>query len=331
MVRKKTFAEKMFESHLQQLRRVHDARGQAGLRKLYSDALKDLRAQLASAPAQQQAATQVQLRAMIAQIEGVLTVLGRNLGKHLEDVGALASELGARHGVDEYKRLSKHFTGTTPVLQLDNAAVFKGMVADVDQSLLRRYRRQTQTWALGAIGEMERKLAVGALAGKPLHDMITDVTKAGGMLDGERWKAERIVRTEMAYAHGASKFSAMKRTAADLGERKMMKKLIATFDDRTGDDSFLVHGQAVPLDQPFAWKHKRQGQWVVDEYQHPPNRPNDREVVIPWDAEWEEMAGFEAPLTRAELRAARPTRWRDTIGVQIPPGHNPGKPYRRAS
>ena len=139
--------------------------------------------------------------------------------------------------------------------------------------------------------------------------------------EGERWQSERIVRTESHYAHQSAKHRSIELTAKVLDE-PLWKRLIETFDDRTGDDSFLLHGQTVPADKPFRWKHKKQGRWIVTDFMHPPNRPNDRGVMIPWDPTWKPMRG-EKPLTQAQLRAARPTRWRKTPGVEIPPSHNP--------
>ena len=49
-------------------------------------------------------------------------------------------------------------------------------------------------------------------------------------------------------------------------------QLVAVFDDRTGEDSKFVHSKVRRLMEPF---HDR-----VRDYQHPPNRPNDREVVV---------------------------------------------------
>ena len=322
----KTFADKLLEAHLLQLQRHVQRNGVKGLDRLYKEARADLYDQLTRVGGPlSETPTAIQLRAMLAQMDAPLEALSGRIHRHLRDVAGTAAELGARHGVDEFKRLEKHFTGTTPVLPLEEAAVLGDLVSDVDASLLRRHQLVTNTWGASAIANMERALSVGTLAGKPLMGLIDDVMKKGGVLDEERWKAERIVRTESAYAHGNSKFQAMKRTQEDLGI-VLHKRLISTFDDRTGDDSFLQHGQTVPVDKPFSWKHKKGGAWVVTTYMHPPNRPNDREVVIPWDPEWDETAQ-EKPLTKSELNSARPTRWRKKAGVEIPPGHKPGKSY----
>jgi hypothetical protein len=319
------FAVRLFERHLSQLKRHMLRNGVKGLDRLYKEARADLYEQLLRAGGKaSKTPTAIQLKAMIAQVDGILKTLGNRVYQHLQNIGKTSAQLGAKHGVDEYKILAKHFTGTEPVLPLERAATFANLVSDQNASLLRRYQLVSQTWTTSAIHAMEQSLAVGTLAQKPLEDLIDLVMKKGGILDGERWKAERIVRTETSYAHGSTKFRTMKQNQEDLGI-EMHKRLIATFDDRTGDDSFLVHGQTVPVDQPFRWKHKRRGVWVVDEYMHPPNRPNDREVVIPWDPKWEETES-ERPLTISELRNAPPTRWRDTVGVKIPPGHKPGKP-----
>lgn len=321
----RTFAERLIEAHLKQLERHVHRNGVKGLEALYKEAKADLYDRLHAVGPLSEAATATQIRAMLAQVEGVLEVMGGRIFRHLQDTAGTAATIGARHGVDEYKRLAEHFTGTAPVLSLDRAAIFRNLVGDATSSLLFRHQLQTRTWTASAISSMERSLSVGAMAGKSLEAQIKDVMGAGGILEEERWKAERIVRTENSYAHGNTKYRAMKRTEEDVGP--MHKKLIETFDDRTGDDSFLVHGQTVPLNQPFSYKHKRLGKWVVTQYQHPPNRPNDRAVVIPWDPSWEESAEEKA-LSKAELNAARPTRWRKSPGVEIPPGHRPGKPYK---
>jgi hypothetical protein len=212
------------------------------------------------------------------------------------------------------------------VIDIDVPAVLAGLIKDVESSLLRRHSIQSRTWSLNALRQIEETLSVGAMAKKPMGQITKEITAKTGLLAQEEWRAERIVRTEMAYAHGAAKHESMTRTRDEV-EPRLHKCLLETFDNRTGDDSFLLHGQMVPVDKPFSWKHKRGGQWVVTEFMHPPNRPNDRSVAIPWDPEWK-LTKTEKPLNRAELAAAGPTKWRKKVGVKIPPGHKPGKPYR---
>jgi hypothetical protein len=63
---------------------------------------------------------------------------------------------------------------------------------------------------------------------------------------------------------------------AQLGD--MLKILSATFDERTAADSYAVHGQIRRPEEAFqSW---------FGLYQHPPNRPNDREVVVPHRMSW---------------------------------------------
>jgi len=322
------FTKRLFELHLNQLQRHVRKNGVKGLESLYKEAKADLYDRLLQAGGSSATTpTALQLRAMIAQVDAVTESLGKNLNSHLKDISKSASEMGARHGIDEFKKLEKHFTGNVPVLQIETAAQLKGLVKDTTSSLLRRYSLASSVWSNQAIQDIEQAMSVGSMAGKPTNDIIQEVMGKTGILEQERWRAERIVRTETAFAHGRSKYDAMKRTSEELGEKKLYKRLIETLDNRTGDDSFVLHGQTVPIDEPFRWKHKRAGSWVVTEYQHPPNRPNDRAVVIPWDPSWEETSG-ERPLTRAELNTAPPTRWRKKAGVEIPPGHRPGKPAR---
>lgn len=98
-----------------------------------------------------------------------------------------------------------------------------------------------------------------------------------GLFVRHRGWAERIVRTEgmSAMNAGALEEIVEQRTRfPDLG-----KKLVETFDKRTARDSYVAHGQV-----------RAPGDYFTDgagrRYLHPPGRPNDRAVVIPWRAEW---------------------------------------------
>lgn len=321
----KTLATKAFLAHYDQLKRHVDRNGVRGLEKLYRESRGELLARIRKAGKRKDSVDHETLRALLKQVDEVMGAMEAGLEEHLADAGKKAVELGVKHGADEYRALAKHFTGTTPIVNVDVPATFRGLVKDVDSSLLRRYRLQSRNWSTSAISQMERKLSISAATGKSLEDVVDDLLGVDGF-EGERYRAERIVRTEMAYAHGNAKLRSLEGIGEEL-DQPMFKRIIETFDDRTGDDSFVLHGQTVPIGEPFTWKTKRRGSWVVLEYMHPPNRPNDRAVVIPWDPSWEETAQ-DAPLTLGELRGAPPTRWRKKVGVEIPPGHKPGKSYR---
>ena len=77
-------------------------------------------------------------------------------------------------------------------------------------------------------------------------------------------------------AYNRAGWEAIRSADEDLND--MVKILAATFDDRTGSDSFAIHGQIRRPEQAFEW-------WD-GLYQHPPNRPNDRETVVPHRISW---------------------------------------------
>lgn len=326
-----TFAERVFLQHLDELSRLINRRGIKGLDRLYLQARSDLTSEIRKFRPGDNRVEPATLRAMLAQVEAVLARTGRGLEANLKDVGKTASEMGASHGIREFKLFTTRFEGTTPVLRIEAPALFSGLIEDVDSSLLTRYQLQSRTWTPSAIANVERVLTSSSMIGQGTERVVTDVQAA---LDTERWKAERIVRTETAYAHGTAKLAAMTETAKEL-KIKLYKRLIENvsngrgLDDRIGDDSLLIHGQTVPLDKPFTFKKRVRGAWQTVAFMHPPNRPNDRAVVIPWDPEWdaEEQNEVERPLTISELKSAPPTRWRKTTGVKVPPGHKPGKSY----
>lgn len=320
------YARDIFKAHLDELNTHVEKFGVGGLDKLYDRARAELGRQAAKLGPKSSPIAAASVGVMKDQVHAVLQTLGGDLQKHLLDTSRGAAELGIQHASAEMGMLGEVFEagsgqGPFPIVAVEGPAIAAGLT-DADPSLLRRHSAKSGAYSSAVIGEAEQQIAVSHMIGKPLHETIDDVQK---LIDDSRWKAERIVRTEGAYLHGAAKQATLTAVEKD-SPTKLYKRIIETFDDRTGDDSFLIHGQTQEVGKPFSYKRRSKGGWKLILFAHPPNRPNDRATMIGWDPSWDETE-LERPLSLSELRAARTTRWRKTVGVKIPPGHVPGKPY----
>jgi hypothetical protein len=120
--------------------------------------------------------------------------------------------------------------------------------------------------------------------------MEDEITEQSPFLQGApaHWAA-RIVRTEAMGAYGRASWESIREADDELED--MVKIISATFDDRTASDSYATHGQCRRPDQAF--------QTWYGFMQHPPDRPNDRGVVVPHRVSWK-IPPYLAPRERAE-------------------------------
>jgi hypothetical protein len=103
---------------------------------------------------------------------------------------------------------------------------------------------------------------------------------------GRQWMVDRIVRTEVATVHSSTTMAAL--LEEDEPEDPMLKKLVAIFDKATALDSKLLHGQTRRVRDLFTdVVHGKM-------FDAPPNRPNDREIVIGWRASYGDASFFDA-------------------------------------
>lgn len=229
---------------------------------------------------------------------------------------AIASSLG--HTVDAVSHLEEAFTGIAQPLRLRQALVFDNVARGVQSSLLRQHLTSVDRYGASMIGEIEQTMATGMVAGFTQWDMVNALTGFAGprgqvsmsarVVNGrvERLAEEeipeglftryrswawRIVRTETSHAYNEARLAGLIEMRAEMPD--LAKKILATFDQRTAYDSIVVHGQIRPLDGLFTDGLGRQ-------YQRPPGRPNDREVLIPWRSRWPETPST-APLTPAQV------------------------------
>jgi hypothetical protein len=272
--------------HRAQLAGLMEKRGVGKMQRLYRDAEAEVSRKLRELVRRGRGDTFTahHYRMVLVQVRDGVHQFEQNLAAHMGREGRTAGLLAHRHLIKEVKAASKTFAGHTPVLRAEQAAVAKGVFNQEEPSLLRRFQSSVRLYGPPTIKKVEGQMALAMTSGENVGEAIDRVTTA---IAGERWRAERIVRTEMSYSYGVVKQASMEGLRTELP--RLQKKLVATHDDRTGADSLQLDGQTVEVNHPFVWQVKNAKgipTGEVKRYMQPPNRPNDREIVIPWRPEW---------------------------------------------
>lgn len=214
------------------------------------------------------------------------------------------------------KKLEEDFTGISRPLNLEQAANQNELIQGTNSSLLSRHQASAQRYGDALVRNFESVLQQGYITGMTNHEVISRIVEAGklgGKNAASLWAenpssfpeptsfmkkkywAERIVRTETAFAYNRAGYDTIQAgKAQDFPD--MQKKILATFDNRTAPDSIAVHGQIREADENFVDGAGR-------EYLHPPGRPNDRETVVPWRPAWAETPAT-APTPPGEAAKA---------------------------
>ena len=272
-----------------------------GLRKLYDEALSELQARMKKLRVKPQpgapprvtvAFSTTQAKAVRAQLQdGIDTLTRMAQGFHEEAVRAACTS-GVRDTIRQVRGLEWYYRGVAAPLAVEEAAVFHGLVEGVHASILRQHPESSiRAYGMDLIETWESYLGRAVLAKTPYEEVVDRVVDAAaepGLLSGdnygaptfERWRGERIVRTETLYAYNGAKQRTLEEVR-DTDFPDLMKTARATFDDRTSPDSYPVDGQIRELDEDF-----EDGEGRL--YLHPPGRPNDREVELPWRRSWAE-------------------------------------------
>jgi hypothetical protein len=261
----------LVDLHRRQLFGVIEVRGVGRMQKLYADSRVDLEDKLRRlARAGKGQTFQAQhLRLVLAQVADAIRGLETGLVDHMQATGRVAGNLAPRHLTNMVGTLEGRYGRMTPVVQAAQAAVVRNVYPGIAPTLLDRYRSSARRYGPQALGSIREGLARSIVQGEGVD--------------------------EMSWTYGVSNQRSMEELRPAVP--KMQKRLVATFDDRTGKDSEALNGQTVPVDQPFVWVVKNDHgvpTGKVVRYMQPPNRPNDRECVIPWLPAWG-TAGLAEP------------------------------------
>ena len=267
------------------------------LKKLYEQAVQELEVKLAglvrggAAPFSMQ-----QARSMLAQAKAGLVRTSIEMGQSLNSQVIKAQEASARSLIRSIKRMEKAASGSVVQLPIEQASRFAGVVDKRKSSLLKLHAASMAKYGAGVVGKIEQAIAMSLLKGEAGYSAVKRVAETMGQ---EWWKAERIVRTETAWAYNATHADAVGEASKAFPDLMMRWVEYVTdvtlqkMDTRVGDDSVALHGQlarsgtyfVMPLVHPVPTMKispsLRNQQWLF-----PPNRPNDRAVLQPWRPGW---------------------------------------------
>lgn len=245
--------------------------------------------------------TEARLAAYQAQVRVVAKHAEQRVGREVTSQTRRAVKRGLEGAVKIVGAMERAHRGSAVTLGLEKAQVLDSLSKRRMGSLMMRHASSLDAYGRRMILRMEREIMTGLLLGEEQWRIVERLTGIGigrnraGMFEGEAWRARRIVRTEVAYAHNVVQLDAIVEARREFPD--MAKKIVATFDRRTAADSVYVHGQIRDVGELFTDGAGRQ-------YEHPPGRPNDREVIIPWRKAWKETP-YTQPRPAEEVAAAK--------------------------
>lgn len=289
--------------------------GQKRLRRLLEDAHRDLTRRLRQARGLKgpgkESFTIAQMEMTLRQIKSVIADLNREMKNVITGEAKSVASNAAGDAIEFMRRAERKYHGIGAVLPIKEARMMDRVAQRTNASVLRRLSMSQQgfedprkarkvekgileRYGENVVGKFEEALRLGVATRKPWAEMRSDIVAESAFLQQApaSW-AERIVRTELMAAHNRASWESSREAQTELGD--MVKILSATFDNRTGWDSYGVHGQIRRPDEAFQ-------DYAGRLYMHPPNRPNDREVVVPHRISWPIPASLK-PLPHSRVVA----------------------------
>jgi len=252
------------------------------LQKHYVEARKRIRARLLSI--KKGSFTEAQLKIVLIQVETALREISPLLGQEVVFGSQMAAEQSNDDLTKELNLFEKKFNGITQPIPLEiviESMNKENLLVSQFQSSLNAYNSDLRT-------KIQRELTQALIMKMP-YQMVIEKVNHGLMI--EEWKVARIVRTELHNIYNVSKIKGM-RQLKEKTYPDLKKAMIHPMDARTGEDSKILakKNPIIDIDKTFSYTlHGKKYEFFA-----PPNRPNDRAILIPYRKSWEKDSIFWA-------------------------------------
>ncbi len=217
--------------------------------------------------------------AVTRRLQAAVSQLSRGQVDLLQLGLADTARVSAKETAAWLSALDQRYMGVNRQLRFDTLTWIDTQAEQLSKVRLQTYAKSFNRYGATTVRAIEDEIAKTILVGEPWTKVKPRVVAITADVVGDRqWMVDRILKTETSTAYNSMQLNAL--LEEDNDEDPMLKRLVATFDNRTGRDSVALHGQTRKVQEPFY------DAYFGVSYQSPPNRPNDREIVVGWRASY---------------------------------------------
>jgi len=317
--------EGAFQATGRTLERLTRERGVRPMFKLIDQAAAELERKVARLAKGDETFTAVQQRALLAQYRMMLLDLQPRMARVLGEASREAQVESIRSMVATLAIAELEFEGVTTPVPLTQAARMAGIIDKDRASLLRQHDVSVRTYGIDSITAAEKYLGQSFAVQRSYSETVAGLFD---MVDQSRYRAERIVRTELSWAYNTAHATALD-DASELipGLFRRWVEYVsdttgAPLDGRVANDSLVLHGQVAFT--PDGATMEARSTFLVGgtggfemprdarvnaklwgkRYAHPPNRPNDRSRIVGWKVDWPVPAYMVVNGARMDVKKA---------------------------
>ncbi len=260
------------EDHINQILGLEHSESKRIL-KSYNEVKNDLIERLASLP--RGTFTAQHLRGVLAQVEAGIIAMNAELSGQTLAGANKAALLGVDGLLTQMKEFDEKFSGAVTPININASLI----ASDTSKLLVKRYNTNLDQYGKGLYEEISHGLLTATI-GETTQDEV--VARIASKFGGEEWQLARIVRTELHNVVNLGKIKSMEELQEDIPD--LLKTLMHPMDSRTGADSkFAASLKLVEkIEDPFEYTWKK----LTRVFMAPPDRPNDRSVIVPYRKEW---------------------------------------------
>jgi hypothetical protein len=266
--------QRIFENHIRRVVGLENTEAKVMMAK-YLRAKKELKNRLLITP--DNTFTEARLRETLAQIDAAIQAIRASYQGDMRSAFEFMQENGVEDSVKEVNRFEKMFNGIASPLPLD------AIMASVEPAnyLFNQYESSMEAYNESLRSGIERELTQGLIQKKSYSQVVNDVES---YMMASQWQVQRIVRTELHNIYNVAKMNGFGRIKENYIP-DLKKSMVHPMDERTGEDSIALakRNPIIDIDKPF--KQKFNGKEYV--FMAPPNRPNDRAILVPYRASYD--------------------------------------------
>jgi autonomous glycyl radical cofactor GrcA len=268
------FNERIFQNHIRRIVGLENTEAKVLLNQ-YREAFKEINAQLMFA--QDNTFTEAKLQTILAQLEVGIQALEARIRGDLESSFNFITEQGLEDAVKEVNTLEKKFNGVNQLVPLN--AILSS--TSPNTYLFNNYTSSIQTYNQDLRSGMQNIMTQALLQRKTLSQVVADLEL---FTKSQEWRMFRIVRTELHQIYNTSKMDSFT-SIKDQYAPDLKKSLVHPMDERTAEDSIELakKNPIIDIDKPFVQNYN--GKELV--FMTPPNRPNDRAILVPVRASYD--------------------------------------------